>query len=63
MAANGADATSGSRVPTELGDDVLRGLIAVRILGRHRDTIWPSAAWRGSASTRFVEVVTKTSRP
>lgn len=34
---HGADMAFGSHDPLDLGDEVLRGLIAVRFLGRHRD--------------------------
>ena len=64
---HGADAAFGSHAPSDLGDDVLRGLIAVRFLGRHRDhgLARHGLAWLGAdpADARYQEVVTKDLSP
>lgn len=60
---HGADAAFGSHAEKDLGDDILRGLIAVRFLGRHRDNglARNGLAWLGVDPTdaRYHEVVTK----
>ncbi|GLY38991.1 hypothetical protein Amsp01_050150 [Amycolatopsis sp. NBRC 101858] len=60
---HGADAAFGSHAPRDLGDDVLRGLIAVRFLGRHRDDglARSGLGWLGvdPGDPQYVEVVTK----
>jgi hypothetical protein len=62
-----ADAAFGSHAPKDLGDDVLRGLIAVRFLGRHRDEglARSGLAWLGvdPGDSRYLDVVTKDLSP
>ncbi|MEQ0558436.1 ATP-binding protein [Amycolatopsis sp. NEAU-NG30] len=62
-----ADAAFGSHAPKDLGDDVLRGLIAVRFLGRHRDEglARTGLAWLGldPGDARYLDVVTKELSP
>ncbi|NBH06025.1 hypothetical protein GTY80_22575 [Amycolatopsis sp. SID8362] len=62
-----ADAAFGSHAPRDLGDDVLRGLIAVRFLGRHRDEglARSGLAWLGvdPGDARYLDVVTKELSP
>ncbi|MFB9923902.1 ATP-binding protein [Amycolatopsis halotolerans] len=64
---HGADAAFGSHAPQDLGDDVLRGLIAVRLVGRHRDDSLArqSLAWLGvdPADPRYHDAVTKDLSP
>ncbi|MEU8632502.1 ATP-binding protein [Amycolatopsis sp. NPDC048633] len=64
---HGADAAFGSHAPSDLGDDVLRGLIAVRFLGRQRDNglARNGLAWLGVDPTdaRYHEVVTRDLSP
>ncbi|MFJ4099914.1 ATP-binding protein [Amycolatopsis japonica] len=64
---HGADAAFGSHSESDLGDEVLRGLIAVRMLGRHRDSglARHGLAWLGvdPADTRYQEIVTKDLSP
>ncbi len=64
---HGADAAFGSHTERDLGDEVLRGLIAVRMLGRHRDSglARHGLAWLGvdPADTRYQEIVTKDLSP
>ena len=64
---HGADAAFGSHTPQDLGDEVLRGLIAVRLVGRHRDDglVRHSLAWLGidPADSRYHDTVTKDLSP
>ncbi|MFI6031356.1 ATP-binding protein [Amycolatopsis magusensis] len=64
---HGADMAFGSHAPSDLGDDVLRGLIAVRFLGRHRDDRLARAGldWLGidPKDTHYRETVTKDLSP
>ncbi|WIX82923.1 ATP-binding protein [Amycolatopsis carbonis] len=64
---HGADAAFGSHAAKDLGDDVLRGLIAVRFLGRHRDDALArqGLAWLGidPSDSHYHEIVTRELSP
>ncbi|WP_216216859.1 ATP-binding protein [Amycolatopsis aidingensis] len=64
---HGADAAFGSHAVADLGDEVLRGLIAVRFLGRHRDDHLARGGleWLGidPDDAHYREIVTKDLSP
>ncbi|GAA4544853.1 ATP-binding protein [Amycolatopsis samaneae] len=62
---HGADMAFGSHAPQDLGDEILRGLIAVRFLGRHRDDDLArhSLAWLGTDPDDHHDTVTKDLSP
>ena len=64
---HGADMAFGSHAASDLGDEVLQGLIAVRFLGRHRDDRLARGglAWLGidPADQQYRETVTRDLSP